>query len=128
MRGRNPVPAGELPATIAWAPPAGLPLRVGLVARDGVRLHHRTFEVPGDAGRLELEVRLEPAGAAPDALLYWSERASDGTALPEHALLLGRLAGDGRPRVALPAGADKGGWLVVYSLAHQRVVIEAELP
>jgi hypothetical protein len=125
LRGRNPVPAGELSAAVLGsAPRADLPRLVGLRALDGVRLEQRVFATP--EGRLSVEVSLAPASAAPDALLYWAA-ADPGPAagLPEHALLLGRLAG--ATRFALPPDAAGGGWLVVYSLIHQEVVIAAEL-
>jgi hypothetical protein len=122
-RGRHPGPADELPAAVIGGERmADLPRLVGLRALSGARLDQRVFATP--EGLLSVEVSLAPASAAPEALLYWAA-AGPGSGLPEHALLLGRLAGP--TRFELPPEAAGGGWLVVYSLVHQEVAIAAEL-
>ena len=60
----------------------------------------------------------------PDLLLYWSDSAVQGNAVPSLAQFLGALV-EGKP-LALPQQGGKP-TLVLYSLAHQAVVDTATL-
>lgn len=82
------------------------------------------------AGTLvELRPREDPG--LPDLLVYWSEAEAEvGAAAPPSAsVLLGPAAGSASWTFRLPpAAAAGGGYLVLYSLAHQEAVAAAPLP
>jgi len=71
----------------------------------------------GERALLLIEPREDPG--LPDLLVYRSSAPEAGTELPDDAVLLGRL--DGSSPVWVEAG-DERGTLILYSLAHQRVV------
>lgn len=107
---------GVLAAALAVRPPRaggeGEPAAAADVPARGVR------------ARLEagaLRVALGRDWNEPDVLAYACAAAPADEALPRDARLLGALAPDAR----LPWPADAR-WLVLYSLAHQRVVAALE--
>ncbi|HZS05070.1 MAG TPA: hypothetical protein VFD58_09570 [Blastocatellia bacterium] len=75
---------------------------------------------------LELVPSRDPA--EPDLLVYWSESEPSSERLPEAAVLLGAMAGSQPKSFPLPeqASANKGR-IILYSLAHQKVITTADL-
>lgn len=71
----------------------------------------------------------------PDALVYWAAAARQSDRLPDGAMLLGSLRGARSARFALPNIAhgnrlpsnDVRGHLILFSLAHRRVIAIADL-
>lgn len=61
----------------------------------------------------------------PDLLLYWATHAPKEKSLPTDAQLLGSFAAG--KALALPLGAERGGHLILFSLAHQAVVDDAKV-
>ena len=59
----------------------------------------------------------------PDLLLYWSSTQPVQNALPDGARLLGAAERD--RALLLPSDLGNGGYLVIYSLAHQAVIDSA---
>jgi hypothetical protein len=55
----------------------------------------------------------------PDLLLYWAANAQQGESLPTDAQLLGSFTAG--KALVLPSGAQRGGHLILFSLAHQAV-------
>lgn len=103
---------GVLAAALAVRPP-----RAG-----GERALAAAAEAPADGVRAWLEagalrVALGRDWNEPDVLAYACAAAPEDDALPRDARLLGSIAPGAR--LAWPSGAR---WLVLYSLAHQRVV------
>jgi hypothetical protein len=87
------------------------------------RTHVIQTEFYADASSPEnLYVILQPAAelGEPDMLLYWAASQPSGDSLPAEAKLLGAF--NGGKTFALPRNAAQGGYLVLYSLAHQSVV------
>jgi len=131
LTSRNPLPAADpLPdALLGGAVPEGIQLTAGVLTTPGATLRHRLFSVDGTPAGLSVEVELTPPEAALDGLLYWvpaaTGAANAGNALPDEAWLLGKLEAPWRPRFRLPPGADRGGFLLVYSLAKKSVVMRA---
>ena len=129
LTSRNPLPAADpLPdALLGGEPPEGTQLTASTQSTPEVTLRQRLYSVQGTPAGLSVEVDLTPPEAALDGLLYWIPRGARGAgeALPDEAWLLGRLEAPWRPRFRLPPGARAGGFLVVYSLAHRRVVMRA---
>ncbi|MDF1800075.1 MAG: hypothetical protein P1V81_12930 [Planctomycetota bacterium] len=124
----RPVPPGPLlEARIDAAVGA---LLVGKGELEGVRILHGL-----EATERGLELRLQALDEldTPDVLAYWCP--ADGQGLAAGAYLLGGLHGLDAWRYVLPAraarpseqGTEVAGRLVLYSLAHAQVVLEAEL-
>ncbi len=139
-------------AGIAFAAPAVLAL--GLIARptepsphalpaafrstDGAAPLAEARELPGLWGALPIHTRATPTAVEPEALedlrvpeplVYCAPAGAPIDVLPETATLLGRLAGTGVRRFALPAPhRDSGGTLLLYSLGHGAVIAGAALP
>lgn len=87
------------------------------------RTHVIRTEFYADASSPEtLYVVLQPAHdlVEPDLLLYWAASQPSGDALPAEAKLLGAF-GESKT-FPLPRNAAQGGYLVLYSLAHQSVI------
>jgi hypothetical protein len=78
---------------------------------------------------LAVELFFEGTVSDPDVLLYWSPRAysaKSGIGAPMH--LLGKLSQEGLSLFPLPFEArHRDGFLVLYSLAEDRVISEALL-
>ena len=73
-----------------------------------------------------LELRPVTDLLAPDVLLYWNASASDEVS--DTSVQLGRLSGEEARRFVLPEQfATTPGSLVLYSLAHGRVLGSAQL-
>jgi hypothetical protein len=92
-------------------------------SRHGIRT-----ELHGDSTRrAETDVVLHPTERLnePDLLLYWSADPAPGDTLPANARLVGPLIA-GKSMV-LPPGADRSGFLVLFSLPHQSVFDTAKL-
>ena len=91
------------------------------------------FTQPPTSGRLWqegaqaiLHVRSTAAPRLPDLLLYWSP-TPPAAGLPADAVLLAPLPSQGDRVMPLPR-ATAGGYLLLYSLAHQTVAEKTELP
>ena len=86
-----------------------------------------------------LKVRLDSSSAArpktfldiipvrefgePDLLLYWDDRKPETGKLSENAILLGSLKGAKPRRMVVPQSVpSSAGYVVLFSLAHQRVI------
>jgi hypothetical protein len=127
---RRAVPINRLPDR--WLPeaPASAVLLAGqgkLWEEFGLATRVQTDEQ--DAARLVLEIAPTREWREPDALLYWSESLPVSGHLPEAAVLLGPLTGTQAQRFRLPEPASQAsGHLILYSLAHQKVLATAELP
>jgi len=100
----------------------------GLWGGTAIRTRIGESSAPGEAAAVVLELTPAADLRAPDLLVYWSASEAAGTGLPDDALLLGPLAATGPARFVLPAAARGGGRLIVYSLAHGRLVAAAGLP
>ena len=87
----------------------------------------RYLAAPGDS--VPAAVLLIPDGPAtqPDLLLYWAATAGDSTQLPPQAILLGSLQAE-EPLRLPPRDSNRGGYLILYSLAHDERVGTAKLP
>ena len=78
----------------------------------------------GDPSHIYVFVTQSPK-PEPDLLLYWSNQDVSGGFLPPGSRLLGAVV-PGRP---FPLDSNlKSGYLVLYSLAHQRVVDLEKMP
>lgn len=112
------------------APATAVPMGEWEGLWEGAELTTRLAADAAGTLRLDLDLDLDATGdpAVPDPLVYWSpEPAQPGGPLPAGSVLAGALV-DGRARgLGLPPDAA-GGTLVLYSLAHQRVVATATLP
>jgi len=80
----------------------------------------------------QLAMELQPRAdlKTPDILVYCHPAFSTGTGqLPERAQLLGTLAGTEKRRFILPAAAsEQETSIILYSLAHQKIIAETQLP
>lgn len=74
-----------------------------------------------------LEVSTTRPLAAPDVLIYWSATAATDS-LPENAVLLGAYSDRPRLYAVSERAATRPGFLVFYSLGHQKVVAGGPLP
>jgi hypothetical protein len=109
---------GILPALVAaglalrppQAPEERLADRITLLLPNGTEMVADTRELWGSAVD------------APDPLAYWSETSAKSLA---GAKPIGSLARSRRSALALPA---KGGYLLLYSLAHGEVLASAPVP
>ena len=84
----------------------------------------------GAADKLWLALHPKEPFNQPDVLVYWSQNApAENTArLPDEAFLLGAFSGAKPHYYALPtAAAHMDGFLILYSLAKQRVHFVDEL-
>ena len=62
----------------------------------------------------------------PDLLLYWDDRKPEGGTLSEKAILLGSLKGAKPRRLVVPQSVPSSvGYVVLFSLAHQKVIAAA---
>lgn len=108
-----------LPAPVsAAALPAGPPLSVDEALWTGASIRTARY-----AEAVVLSP-LEPL-RMPDPLVYLAASAPAGEALPQGARLLGSLSDAANQPFPVPANAQ--GHLIVYSLAHDRVVAHAAL-
>lgn len=82
--------------------------------------------VHGEPGSARLEIEPLSALRQPDLLVYFTT-ATPADSLPDDAHLLGAVAHQQPRSFALPAAAAEGGYLVLYSLAHQTVVLSGAL-
>lgn len=73
-----------------------------------------------------LYVQTTEAPRLPDLLLYWSA-SQPGVSLPADAVLLAPLPARGQRIMPLPQ-STAGGYVLLYSLAHQEMVESAPLP
>lgn len=113
----------------AAAPSSNAP-RAPLWTRDGAFGSWPVRLALFEDGRLEL--RPHRPLEQPELLLYWLPGAFSGDRLPDHARLLGRLAGPQTQRFLLPPDAMRAedgdpGSLVVYGLGHAEIVASARL-
>ncbi|MEW5975988.1 MAG: hypothetical protein AB1898_09315 [Acidobacteriota bacterium] len=99
-------------------------LLVGLASRQPFPEESLSFLGPEEGGPHLPEALLsgEPLDA-PDVLVYWTAGLPSGDHLPAEASLLGPLQGIDP---LLPAPSAKG-FLLFYSLAHNRIVARTEL-
>jgi hypothetical protein len=119
------------PAEVERLPGALLPLSAEAVVpgleRDDLwpdlAIRTRTGRIAGGQRRIvELEPRDDPR--LPDLLVYWAGDLPGGPGeLPPSSILLGTLPGSRSTRLELPPeAADGDGRLLLYSLAHRRIV------
>ena len=99
--------------------PDSAPLLVQDDLWQGARIRTRLWSSPPV---VELDL-LDPL-RQPDPLVYWTA-TEDGGMLPPDAVLLGALPGSGAATFPLPR---PGGRLLVFSLAHGKVLAWAALP
>ena len=76
-------------------------------------------------GEILVALHISQALNEPDLLLYWSMEHPTGASLPPTSQLLGPFAAD-KP-FTLPLNADGGGYLVLFSLAHQSLFDTARM-
>jgi len=129
---RQPIPTTE-----------NLPVSLALLSSEGWQL---CFEKDDHWPRLPITTRLyanrqsdthlamelQPRTnlETPDILVYCHPAfSSDAGQLPERAQLLGTLAGTEKRRFILPAAAsEQQTSIILYSLAHQKIIAETQLP
>ncbi len=88
----------------------------------------RLLKPASDATKVLLELTPLRDPGEPDVLVYWSEQKPETDRVAERALLLGSLNGAQPARFVLPEQATTGnGYLMLYSLAHRRVITTTEL-
>jgi hypothetical protein len=75
------------------------------------------FTDTNDPEKMQVVLHLSQDPNEPDLLLYWSMDQPSGDSLPTGAQLLGSYMADND--YSLPANVGKGGYLLLYSLAHQ---------
>lgn len=93
----------------------------GLVVRRSLPQENLGFLRSSSANsQLSQLVRPYKGLPSPDTLVYWSPAASEGEALPSEVIFLGALHVDQISGDSLPSN----GYLIFYSLAHQRVVAQ----
>jgi hypothetical protein len=63
--------------------------------------------------------------AEPDALVYWSLVQPSQDRIPDNAKLLGKLSNNRVESLSLPEGI---GYLILYSLAHRKIVAIDQFP
>ena len=83
--------------------------------------------VDRDAGQPRLELFGLPHSPGPDGLVYLTDEI-DPDALPPDARWIGAVDGARSQAFDLPPGASGMRTVLVYSLAHDRVVASAALP
>jgi hypothetical protein len=88
------------------------------------RKHSMRMELYRDAQNTYVVLLPVEALAEPDLLLYWAASVPGEDALPADAQLLGAF--NPGKAFALPSGGNAGS-LVLYSLAHHRVLDTAAL-
>ena len=109
---------GIVPTLLA----AGLALRPPLAPEERVT-DHITLVLPNGTEMVADSHDLWGSAVdAPDPLVYWSETSARSLA---GAKPIGSLAYGRRSALALPA---KGGYLLLYSLAHREVLASAPVP
>jgi hypothetical protein len=64
----------------------------------------------------------------PDLLIYWMADEPDLAALPANARLLGSLASARSEPLHVPPDSRTRGYVILYSLAWQKVVAHAPVP
>lgn len=83
------------------------------------------FTDPSEPGQRYVLLKPVQALNEPDLLLYWSAREPSGDSLPAEARLVGIFSPN--RELTLPSDAAPGGYLTLYSLAHQSVVDTAAM-
>jgi hypothetical protein len=124
IRARQQVPTlARLPLGEHTDPDKGASIRSSALQIGELHLDVRTWADNRIAAHV-LEVTPREQPASPDVLVYWCD-AAPAQQLDDRCVLLGALAGVQRRRFALPQQAV-GGFLVLYSLAHQELLGSAE--
>ena len=80
--------------------------------------------------RLGIQLSSQIPLPKPDVLVYWSEKNIEPDKRgPQHAFILGSFTGSAHQTLALPELAlQVDGYLTLYSLGHQEVVVSTPLP
>ena len=131
LNARIPIAINEV--SLAPIGPAAPP-EAALDAADrwqGAELNCRVWPATSERATL-VELSAAEDLALPDVLIYWSATEGEGTSLAGDEFLIGSFFGKRTQRFALPAAAHSGvdgptGKLILYSLAHNRVVASASI-
>lgn len=96
----------------------------------GLKIITRVYTDQQPAERLAVELHPQDYLKIPDMLVYWHPQPSIQTdKLPDDVYLLGALAEMKKLRFILPGPAmTQDGSLILYSLAHQKVIAATMLP
>jgi hypothetical protein len=129
---REPVPATpDLPVSLS--PLASKDWQLCFEKEDhwpGLPITTRLYANRQSNTQLAMELQPRANLKAPDILVYCHPAFSAGTGqLPERAQLLGTLAGTEKRRFMLPAAtSEQETSIILYSLAHQEIIVETKLP
>lgn len=130
---RKPVPATESMPSMFMAPPATAFPHLLYEKSDlwqALRITTRVYADQQPAERLAVELHPQGYLKIPDMLVYWhAQPPNQLDKLPDAAYLLGALAGTQKLRSVLPEPAmTQDGSLILYSLAHQKIIAATNLP
>lgn len=130
---RKPIPATENAPSALMAPPAVSFSHLLFEKSDlwaDLKITTRVYADQQPAERLAVELHPQDYLKIPDLLVYWHPQPSIQTdKLPDDAYLLGALAGTQKRRFILPEPAmTQDGSLILYSLAHQKIIAATTLP
>jgi hypothetical protein len=89
-----------------------------------LRFEARLLTVPSDPNARAVEIISKASALSPDVLVYWSA-SRPGSNLPASATLLGPYHPQQKNR--LPGEANGTGFVVLYSLAQQRILVSFSL-
>jgi len=96
----------------------------------GLPITMRLYANRQSGTQLAMELQPRTNLKTPDILVYCHLTSSSSTGqLPERAQLLGTLAGTEKRLFILPAAAsEQETSIILYSLAHQKIIAETQLP
>jgi len=100
------------------------------LSRPALPITTRLYANRQSGTQLAMELQPRENLKTPDILVYCHPAFSAGGGqLPERAQLLGTLAGTETRRFILPVAASEQETLIIlYSLAHQKIIAETQLP
>jgi hypothetical protein len=95
-----------------------------------LKITTRLYTDQQPAERLAVELQPQDYLKIPDLLVYWHPKPSIQTGkLPDDVYLLGVMAGTQKLRFVLPEPAmTQDGSIILYSLAHQKIIAATLLP
>jgi hypothetical protein len=130
---RKPIPATESLPSALMTPPAISFSHLLFEKSDlwtDLKITTRVYAGQQPAEHLAVELYPQSYLKIPDLLVYWHPQPSIQTGkLPDDAYLLGVLAGTHKLRFILPEPAmTQDGSLILYSLAHQKIIAATTLP
>ncbi len=130
---RKPIPPTANTPSTSMTPPAISFSHLMFEKSDllaDLKITTRVYADQQPAERLAVELQPQSYLKIPDMLVYWHPQPSiQKSQIPDDAYLLGALAGTQKLRCILPEpAATQDGSLILYSLAHQKIIVTAKLP